>query len=95
MRKALLANDWENVSRTMIQAYPNRKRLAPGVTTPQMEMLVEKALANGAERPRFAARAAAAASPFSAQRAESAMSSAHSPKKRAQRSWTGGLIAKA
>lgn len=49
MRKALLAGDWEAVSRTMLQAYPNRKRLAPGVTTPQMEMLVEKALANGAE----------------------------------------------
>jgi D-glycero-alpha-D-manno-heptose-7-phosphate kinase len=33
----------------MRAAYPNRKRLAPGVTTPQMERLVEKALANGAE----------------------------------------------
>ena len=33
----------------MRQAHPNRKRLAPGVTTPQMDMLVEKALANGAE----------------------------------------------
>jgi D-glycero-alpha-D-manno-heptose-7-phosphate kinase len=49
MRKALLAGDWQSVSRTMIKAYPNRKRLAPGVTTPQMEMLVEKALLNGAE----------------------------------------------
>ena len=29
--------------------YPNRKRLAPGVTTPQMDRLVEKALANGGE----------------------------------------------
>jgi len=33
----------------MKQAYPNRKRLAPTITTPQMDMLVEKALANGAE----------------------------------------------
>jgi len=49
MREALLAGDWQRVSRTMSDAYPNRKRLAPGVTTPQMEMLVEKALANGAE----------------------------------------------
>jgi D-glycero-alpha-D-manno-heptose-7-phosphate kinase len=49
MREALLASDWEGVSETMRQAYPNRKRLAPGVTTPQMEMLVEKALAHGAE----------------------------------------------
>ncbi len=49
MRKALLADDWNTVSRIMRAAYPNRKRLAPGVTTPQMEKLVEKALANGAE----------------------------------------------
>jgi D-glycero-alpha-D-manno-heptose-7-phosphate kinase len=49
MRAALLADDWERVRSTMRTAYPNRKRLAPGVTTPQMETLVEKALANGAE----------------------------------------------
>ncbi len=49
MRRALLADDWEGVRATMIAAYPNRKRLAPGVTTPQMETLVAKALANGAE----------------------------------------------
>ena len=49
MREALLADDWERVRSTMQAAYPNRKRLAPGVTTPQMETLVEKALANGAE----------------------------------------------
>src|SRR5215212_923495 len=44
IREALLANDWQKVSDTMRRAYPNRKRLAPGVTTPQMETLVEKAL---------------------------------------------------
>jgi D-glycero-alpha-D-manno-heptose-7-phosphate kinase len=33
----------------MKNAYPNRKRLAPTITTPHMDMLVEKALANGAE----------------------------------------------
>ncbi len=49
MRAALLANDWQRVSEIMRDAHPNRKRLAPGVTTPQMDMLVEKALANGAE----------------------------------------------
>lgn len=49
MRAALLANDWSAVSRVMREAYPNRKRLAPGITTPQMDKLVEKALANGAE----------------------------------------------
>jgi D-glycero-alpha-D-manno-heptose-7-phosphate kinase len=49
MREALLADDWDRVRSTMRGAYPNRKRLAPGVTTPQMETLVEKALANGGE----------------------------------------------
>ena len=49
MREALLADDWERVRDVMKAAYPNRKRLAPGVTTPQMDRLVEKALANGAE----------------------------------------------
>jgi D-glycero-alpha-D-manno-heptose-7-phosphate kinase len=49
MRAALLRNDWNAVAETMRAAYPNRKRLAPGITTPQMDRLVEKALANGAE----------------------------------------------
>lgn len=49
MRAALLADDWEHVRDVMRAAYPNRKRLSPGVTTPQMERLVETALANGAE----------------------------------------------
>src|SRR6266516_2334124 len=49
VREALLANDWDSMVQTMRRAYPNRKRLAPGVTTPQMDSLVETALANGAE----------------------------------------------
>ncbi|MEK6282356.1 MAG: GHMP kinase [Acidobacteriota bacterium] len=49
MRDALLADNWNEVGEIMRAAYPNRKRLAPGVTTPQMDKLVEKALANGAE----------------------------------------------
>jgi D-glycero-alpha-D-manno-heptose-7-phosphate kinase len=49
VRAALLADDWSEVRETMRAAYPNRKRLAPGVTTPQMERLVKIALANGAE----------------------------------------------
>jgi D-glycero-alpha-D-manno-heptose-7-phosphate kinase len=49
MRAALLADDWNAVAETMRAAYPNRKRLAPGITTPQMDRLVEKALASGAE----------------------------------------------
>jgi D-glycero-alpha-D-manno-heptose-7-phosphate kinase len=49
MRAALLSNDWNAVAETMRAAYPNRKRLAPAITTPQMDHLVESALANGAE----------------------------------------------
>jgi D-glycero-alpha-D-manno-heptose-7-phosphate kinase len=49
MRSALLADDWERVREIMSDAYPNRKRLSPGVTTPQMESLVAKALAHGAQ----------------------------------------------
>lgn len=49
MREALLADDWKRVAEVMKNAYPNRKRLAPTITTPQMDMLVAKALENGAE----------------------------------------------
>lgn len=49
MRAALLDNDWSAVANVMRGAYPNRKRLAPGITTAQMDRLVEKALRNGAE----------------------------------------------
>jgi D-glycero-alpha-D-manno-heptose-7-phosphate kinase len=49
MRVALLAGDWNAVAETMRTAYPNRKRLAPGITTPHMDRLVERALASGAE----------------------------------------------
>lgn len=48
MRVALAANDWAAVGEVMRAAYPLRKRLAPNITTPHMEALVEKALANGA-----------------------------------------------
>jgi D-glycero-alpha-D-manno-heptose-7-phosphate kinase len=49
MRTALSANDWPEVSAIMQAAYPNRKRLAPNITTPHMERLVEKAGQHGAE----------------------------------------------
>jgi D-glycero-alpha-D-manno-heptose-7-phosphate kinase len=49
MREALLAGDWNAVAKIMRFAYPNRKRLAPNITTPHMNALVGRALANGAE----------------------------------------------
>ncbi|MDT5296128.1 MAG: D-glycero-alpha-D-manno-heptose-7-phosphate kinase [Acidobacteriota bacterium] len=48
MRVALQTKDWGRVAAIMRDAYPKRKRLAPNVTTPQMERLVERALAGGA-----------------------------------------------
>jgi D-glycero-alpha-D-manno-heptose-7-phosphate kinase len=48
MKTALAAGDWGAVGELMRAAYPNRKRLAPNITTPHMESLVERALASGA-----------------------------------------------
>jgi D-glycero-alpha-D-manno-heptose-7-phosphate kinase len=49
VRVGLLAGDWAQVAATMRRAHPNRRRLAANITTPQMDALIEKALANGAE----------------------------------------------
>jgi D-glycero-alpha-D-manno-heptose-7-phosphate kinase len=48
MRTALQSNDWGRVAKIMRDAYPKRKRLAPNVTTPHMERLVERAQRGGA-----------------------------------------------
>ena len=48
LREALLENDWKTVGEILKNAYPQRKRLSPNITTPQMDLLIEKALANGA-----------------------------------------------
>ncbi len=48
VRAALTAGDWARVGEVMRAAYPNRKRLAPNITTPHMEELVEVALSSGA-----------------------------------------------
>jgi D-glycero-alpha-D-manno-heptose-7-phosphate kinase len=49
MREALTENDWKSVSRVMFDSHPQRKKLAPTITTPQMDLLIEKAMKNGAE----------------------------------------------
>ena len=49
MRTLLLADDWPGVAEAMRRAHPTRKQLAPNITTPQMDLLIDKALANGAE----------------------------------------------
>ena len=48
LRKALLANDWENVGEILKSAHPHRKRLSPNITTQHMDDLIEKAMQNGA-----------------------------------------------
>ncbi len=52
MRAALLDQDWDDVGRILIEAHPHRKRLSPHITTPQMDKLIDKALANGAVAPK-------------------------------------------
>jgi D-glycero-alpha-D-manno-heptose-7-phosphate kinase len=49
MRAALAREDWDEVGRQVATEWENRKRLAPGVTTPAIEDLVARARAAGAQ----------------------------------------------
>jgi D-glycero-alpha-D-manno-heptose-7-phosphate kinase len=48
MRTALQRGDWEEVGRQIATEWENRKRLAPGVTTPAIDDLIARASAAGA-----------------------------------------------
>ncbi len=48
LRKALLADEWDAAGQIIADAFPNRMRLSPNITTPQMDHLIDVALANGA-----------------------------------------------
>jgi D-glycero-alpha-D-manno-heptose-7-phosphate kinase len=48
MRDALLAGDWDEVGRQITNEWTTRKRLAPGVTTPEIEALIATATRAGA-----------------------------------------------
>ncbi len=48
LRAALLESNWELVGEVLRHAFPHRKRLSPKITTPQMDMFVDRALNNGA-----------------------------------------------
>ncbi|MQA31270.1 MAG: GHMP kinase [Luteitalea sp.] len=48
MRSALERGDWDEVGRQIAIEWDNRKRLAPGVTTPAIELLIARATAAGA-----------------------------------------------
>jgi D-glycero-alpha-D-manno-heptose-7-phosphate kinase len=48
MREALARGDWDATGRALADEWENRKRLAPGVTTPQVDDLIARARAAGA-----------------------------------------------
>jgi D-glycero-alpha-D-manno-heptose-7-phosphate kinase len=48
MRTALERGDWDEIGRQIATEWENRKRLAPGVTTPTIEDLIARAQAAGA-----------------------------------------------
>jgi D-glycero-alpha-D-manno-heptose-7-phosphate kinase len=48
MRRSLEIEDWEQTGRHLATEWENRKRLAPGVTTPQIDELIGRAVAAGA-----------------------------------------------
>jgi D-glycero-alpha-D-manno-heptose-7-phosphate kinase len=48
MREALTRSDWDAVGTAIAEEWQNRKRLAPGVTTPAIEQLISRAGQAGA-----------------------------------------------
>jgi D-glycero-alpha-D-manno-heptose-7-phosphate kinase len=48
MREALTRGDWDAVGAAIATEWSNRKRLAPGVTTPAIDDLIQRATAAGA-----------------------------------------------
>ena len=48
MREALTAQNWDGVGTAIAEEWQNRKRLAPGVTTPAIEQLIARATQAGA-----------------------------------------------
>jgi len=49
MRAALTQGDWDATARCLVTEWENRKRLAPGVSTPAIDGLIARALAAGAQ----------------------------------------------
>lgn len=52
MRAALRGGAWDAVGKILADAHPQRKKLSPNITTPQMDHLIDVALANGAIAPK-------------------------------------------
>lgn len=49
MRDALIKGDWDATAKALATEWENRKRLAPGVTTPAIETLIARATTAGAK----------------------------------------------
>ena len=52
IREHILKGDWDCVGEILRESHPHRKRLSPYITTPQMDMLIDTAMANGAIAPK-------------------------------------------
>jgi len=48
LRETLLASDWVKTGEILKSAYPQRKSLSPNITTAYMDLLIAKAMSNGA-----------------------------------------------
>ncbi|MEP6945498.1 MAG: hypothetical protein ABJA02_06230 [Acidobacteriota bacterium] len=48
VRRAMLVEDWDTVGSLLATSFPNRKRLSPNITTPQMDHIIQTAMSNGA-----------------------------------------------
>jgi D-glycero-alpha-D-manno-heptose-7-phosphate kinase len=48
MRRALLEGNWDEVGEILRRSQPERKKLSPNITTPQMDTLIDEAQKNGA-----------------------------------------------
>jgi D-glycero-alpha-D-manno-heptose-7-phosphate kinase len=48
MRERMMRGDWDGVGAAVAEEWENRKRLAPGVTTPAIEALIGREIAAGA-----------------------------------------------
>ena len=73
LRAALLANEWDAAGHIIAGAFPNRKRLSPNITTPQMDHLIEVALASGAVAAKICGAGGGGCMAFSAKTAAARM----------------------
>lgn len=52
LREALLLGNWDKVGEILAAAHPERKKLSPNITTPNMDELIDMAIQNGAIAPK-------------------------------------------